>query len=296
MTTDLAFGRVYKVTAFAQNPKGTLVGDHPEWFEELGNGLVITDFDIKFKIKRTLKAEPNAGEITIYNLNQRSRDELETLPRRVIFEAGHDELLRLVFAGDLKKGSGSVHDGVDWVTTLRLGDGHRAFANARVNFGYSAGTPLKTIIKDIAATMDLSLPKDFEASPAVNVQLSTFEAATGFSSDELTRVLAPYGYHWSQQNQKMTILRDEEVNPNIIRLVDDQNGMIGTPKRSVPDKNGASPTVTFQVLLSPEFNPGDKVQLRSKAVNGLFKITEITEEGDFSGNDWTTTCEGTPTK
>ncbi len=291
--TDVAFNRAYKITAYRQS-MGGFVGGHPNWFEELGNGIEIVDHDIKFKVVRSLKPEPNPCEITIVNLNEQTRSMVTTVPTRVRLEVGYRDDMRLLFAGDVKKASGSYLEGVDWNTKLLLGDGIRAFANARVSRSYASGTTFRIILRDVALSLGLELPVEFSARPELDNRLSTNEVTMGWASDEFTRLLAQYGYHWSIQNGRLYVPLDEVSDPGSIHLIDSSNGLIGTPSQGVPDKSGKPPTTTCKVAVRPELNLGDKFQLNSKSVKGLFKIQQLTSEGDTSGDDWQTTIEGIP--
>ncbi len=295
----IALGRVCVVTAYHQTATG-FVGKFPAYFQELGNGIEIrggkeTEHRIQFTIEKNLGKEPNTAEITITNLSASTRAELQRLPVRVRIEAGHDDIPRFLFVGDVRPGSGSKIVGSDWETKLLLGDGSRAFANARVNRSYKPGTPTITILRDAAAALGLELPREVDASPGLKAQLATGEALTGWASDELARLLAPYGYSYSIQNGRLQVLRDEDVREDTARVIDADNGpLLGSPSMGTPDKSGKPPTMTLQSLLYPEVTPGGKVDLRARGLHGLFKVIRTKHQGDTHGNQWDTEVEGKP--
>lgn len=301
MTGD-QINRVYRVLVYRQKPIGKFIGEHPEWFEELGNGTEIkgggsTDGPgnrITFKVEHTLEPEPNTAELTLFNLAENTRREFQKLPLRVHIEAGHADEPRLLFAGDVKPASASKHNGSDWETTLLLGDGYRTFAHARVDRSYSKGTPIRTILRDVAGSMSLVLPKEINTDPSLAAALKTGEAITGWAADELTRLLAPYGYSWSIQRGRLQILKDEQARVDTIRLIEEDNGMIGVPEIGTADKSGKPPKLTVKTLLYPELVPGGLIDLRAKEIRGHYKMTKVTHEGDSRTGPWYTTVEALP--
>lgn len=287
------FGHVCKITLHRQKSTG-FVGEHPQFFEEIGNGVEITDLRMKFKIEKTLEAEPNKCEITIVNLTEQSRNEFKTLPVRVRIEAGHDFAPRLMFVGDVRKGSGSTLEGSNWETRLLVGDGSRAFANARVSRSYKAGTSVSTILRDAARSLGLELPKDVAESPGVQVAIATGETIHGWAADELTRLLAPYGYSWSIQGGRLQVLADGVVRSGIVREISEATGMTGSPKMGTADKTGKPAPLTVTLKLYPEITPGERIQLISKEFKGLYKVKSVKHEGDTGGTVWDTEIEVLP--
>ncbi len=294
MNEELHFDRVCRVTAWGTKPG--------VYFVEQGDGVILEGMRVQFKIEKTLKAEPNKCEITITNLAERTRAALGLSAMRVRLEAGYSETgLRLLFVGDVKPGSGSKIVGPAWETKLLLGDGIRSFANARVSRSYKPGTPTLTILRDVASSLQLAFPPEIAADPKLLAQLSTGEVITGFASDELSRLLGPYGYTWSIQNSQLVIVSDEGTRPGQEREISQETGLVGSPEfehPGKPSKKGKSKKplrVKAKTLLYPELIPGGKVRLRSQALDGLYgKIFTVTHEGDTHGNAWYTETEVVP--
>src|SRR6478609_7446560 len=97
----------------------------------------ITDLDCSFKIEKTLKPAPNNCEVTIYNLTEDHRAQLEQVtpkgkePTRGIpceIVAGYKVGVSQVWLGDLRTAH-SKYDDVDWVTKLSSGDGEKGAAH-----------------------------------------------------------------------------------------------------------------------------------------------------------------------
>lgn len=295
MSVTEHFDRVWRVTLHSQSNRPGFVENNPGFFEEVGTGLEITELRIQFKIVKSLKPEPNPCELTITNLSERTRAECQRYPLRVRIEAGYQNEPRLLYAGDVIPGGAlSKLNGTDWETKLLIADGLRSFSNARVDRSYRTGTTVHTILRDIAASMNLQLPRKVDEDPALRATIATSELAMGFSSDELTRILAPYGYNWSIQNGQLQILRDEGVREETERELSIATGMIDSPELGNPEAKGGPPKITVKALLYPELVPGGRVRVRSRAINGLYKIDQVTHDGDSRGDAWYTSVEVRP--
>jgi hypothetical protein len=292
-----AFDRTYRILVVRQPDGGG-------FFDETGNAVEITQMRVTYTVEKHLNSNPNTAEVKIYNLNENTRALFDDRPLRVYLEAGYAGENRLLFVGDVRPGSGSELEGLEWVTTLKLRDGARAYAAARVNRSYSPGTPIVSVLRDAARSMNLELPREIAASPELAAQSASGETLSGFASDELTRLLAPYGYSWSIQNGKLLVLRDEQVIPGVERVIEQPpiGGMVGTPKMKFPaptkakkpKKSKKRPQVEFKHLLDGMLVPGLRIQLRGLVLDGAFKITNLKHIGDTHGNEWTTEVEGIP--
>ncbi len=293
MTT--AFGRVCKATAYW--PSTGFVGKNESFFEKLDNGLEITDLDMSFTIDKKLTREPNTCDLTIVNASPRTRARLEKNPLTVRLEAGHDNTPRFLFLGDLRFGRSKL-DGVDWNTKLQLQDGGRAYAHARINRSYTAGTPTIVLIRDAAKSLGLVLPRAIETGVGheeLHAALKSGTVLEGKARDELTRLLAEYGYTWSIQSGKLQILRDEEIGETRAWSVDGDAGIIGTPSYGDPDKKGEPPVLSIKMLLFPELTPGGLIDVSTESVKGVHRIKELKHTGNTAALDWYTDVKATPT-
>lgn len=270
------------------------VGIGEKSLADSANGIVISDLRVRFKIEKSLGKQPNKAEVVISNLAPESRDRFTERPIVVHVQAGFGDELHHLFTGDLRYGS-SEHVGTDWETTLLLGDGSRAFQHARVNRSYKPGTTVLTAVRDAARSLGLDVPASLVASPELQQQFASGLTLEGPTRNELTRLLAPYGYSWSIQDGRMRILRDTEVDTDsAILLVAGPNeaggtGMIGSPKFNAPKsgkKKKKPPTVTVTHSLVHEATPGGKVRVKSAEVDGLFKIQKVAHTGDTADTPW----------
>ena len=304
--SDVNFDRVYKLTLIKAPELVDIAGFKASFFDSLETVTEITDHRIQFKVQKHLKKEPNTAEITITNLSVASRDALKKGPTKIQLAAGYDGTPRLLFLGDVRFAD-STKDGTEWLTKLQVADGGRAYAEARVNRSYGKGTPLTAIIGDIAKAFGVPMPPEVTANADLLARLPTGEVTTGYASDELTRLLDRFGLDWSFQNGRLQILRSDQIVPSLVRVINEDSGMIGSPeidppKITAPPKAGHRrgrarelkvPKLKVKNELYPELTPGEKLQVESEQGTGLFRLDVVTHEGDTHGEAWQSEIEAT---
>lgn len=308
------FGRAYRILVHrAPDPLDAALSKqfNANWFEKFEQVLEITSVGqehyhrIEFEIEKDLKGTPNQCKLTIYNLSVASRDLFKGAPVRVTLEAGYEDAPRLLFLGDLRFADSDIK-GLDWVTTLQLADGGRAYANAKVNKSFTKGTPLRTILDSLARAFGVPLELQGRSSTDLDQRIAAGEVLTGYAADELERLLLPYGFGYSFQNGRLQLLRFDKVLPGELRVIREDTGegggMLGSPeidppKIRAPPKTGHHgqahssakvPKLKFKHTLYPELVPGERIQMQSRSVTGTFKIDSFKHKGDTSGNDWVT--------
>lgn len=261
------------------------------------NQLEITDLRVQFRVQKDLPKgrhpKPNTCDITITNLSKHTRTNLEIKPLNVQLEAGYDDVYRFMFIGDLRYAQTKM-EGPDWLTLLQLGDGDCHYRWARMNRTYGDGTSVKQILRDAAKSMGMALPSNVESDSVFNEVIKGGALAYGNVRDQLTKYLAPYGYSWSIQNGQLRILRDDRTHQDTYKVINEENGMIGSPEFGTPPRTGKPPHMTVNMLLYPELVPGDKVLLESKVKTGFFRIENVEHNGDTHGDQWTTQVELKP--
>lgn len=278
------FSRAWKVTAYQGAPL--------QYFTRLRKAIDLTSLRIQFSVEMHLDSEPNTARVTVTNAARATRAFLTARPLIVQIDAGYDGVARHLFTGDLRFGE-STHEGTEWSTTIELGDGDRAFRHARVSRSYRAGTSVVVALREAAASMGLDLPVPIITSPALATQFAAGVVLHGPARDELTKLLAPYGYSWSVQAGKLVILRDGDTAADKALVISEETGMIGSPELGAPE-SGGPPHVTVRSLLYPEVVPGGKVSIQGQAVRGIYKVLRVTHAGDTHGGDWTTEIEARP--
>ncbi len=263
-----------------------------QFFGELPNAIRVTDLRVSFEVERTLRSEPDSCRLSIYNLAERTRGEVEKTPLFVRLDAGYDGQFEELFSGDLRYGL-SHHDEELWETALEVGDGERAHRFARVSRSFGAGIDTLTAVREVARSMGLTV----RASPAALVELRSQYAAglalAGPARNELDRLLGRHGMTWSIQSGRLQVLRAGEARADLAQVVSQDSGLIGSPEYGPPQKKGEPPVLHFQTLLRPGIVPGGRVQLNSSAIRGIFRVARVLHRGDTHGSEWVSEVEAT---
>lgn len=262
----------------------------PKVFSRVEIGEVIEGLHIQFSVEKSLDKSPNPSTVRIDNLNEQSRRLVARSPVAAIVEAGYDGQLHRVCMGDVRW-SQSRRVGSDWQTEMQLADGGRAFALARVNATYGAGTPISFAVKDALKEMGIDPPDSLSRIPKLQRRLSVGTSSNGNARDELTSLLKPLNLSWSIQDGRVVILGSEDTLPNDVQIISQDTGMIDSPEQGKPDKDGKPPTWTVKSILRPDLLPGQRVEVRSEVVQGRFRIETVKHDGDNMTGDFATELE-----
>jgi hypothetical protein len=240
---------------------------------------------VAFSLEKTIKAEPNKGEITVSNLAEATRAELQRKPLAVRLEAGYDGELERLFVGDARYVQ-SKRDGASWLTMIQLGDGERSYQFGRVNRSFRRGITVGAAIREVASAMGLPVTVNANLTELDQKQFVSGLTLFGPGRRELTRLLQPHGREWSIQDGRLQILTAEEARFDQAVLVSQDTGMIGSPEFGVPEKKGGKPALSVKMLLYPGLTPGGRIQVVSNNINGLFRIEKVRHSGDTHGEEW----------
>lgn len=282
-------------------------GAGPSFFAlDQTNAVQVTDLRVTFSVEKTIGSSPNTAQVVVYNLAEITRAEFIRKPLHVRLEAGYEGDLARLFTGDLSYGS-NVPEGVDWRTELTLGDGARAYRNARARASLAAGSTRRQALAACASALGLALPRSVDDVPeiaaALRVQYASGVALSGPARQELDRVCRAAGVSWSIQDGRLQILRDADTRSDEIARIAADTGMVGSPEMGAPERASAagagkggrrSPRLTVRTLLDPRITPGGRVRVESLAYTGLIRAVKVVHTGDTHGQDWYTVVEGTP--
>lgn len=251
---------------------------------------------MSFSCEQALTKSPNVLDLKIYNLAPRTRAELQLEGVILRFGAGYVQGgPRRLFVGDVAFAN-SQKKGTEWITEVQVRDGLRSFAGARSDRSFKGGSKVIDVLRFVASTMQLKLPRELEVSADLQKQFSAGFSMSGKSRDELTRLLAPFGYGWSIQNGALQILRDEDLAPGATREISVETGMLDSPEFGKPEAKGKPPKRTVSIKLYPELQPGGRVNIISRGLSGLHKIVKLRHTGDTQTDDWKTQLEVEPIK
>lgn len=262
-------------------------------FFEVRDEEVVSALRVTFSIEKHLGSEPNTCTCSVFNLNESSRALFESTPLQVRLDAGYEGQVGTLFVGDLKFGQ-TKRNGTSRETKLQLGDGHRAYATARFARSFPGGTETLDVVRDVASSMGLRVPKDAADALTLVRQVASGTSFHGPSRKALTQVLRKHRMSWSVQDGSLQILGPDGVRASEALVLDQSSGMLDTPEFGTPNKKTGKRLLTVKNYLYPALSPGRKVRVSSLRINGLFRIERVTHDGDSRGPSWYSTIEASP--
>jgi hypothetical protein len=259
-------------------------------FEIVVDTLKITELKAVFNVSKSTKPEPNTASLSIYNLNEDHRKQIEAKPTvPVSITAGYKDKSSLIFLGNLREVVSS-REGADIITSISSGDGEKKKRTGKISKSYPKKTPIKTVIKDLAKAVGLG-EGNLEKAIATAKLKSTSDlllpggyVVKGNAARELTWLLYSSGLEWSIQNGALQILtKKASLQTTAIKLTPN-TGLLGSPSQ---DSKGI---LKAECLLIPYLDPGRLVVVESEFVNGQFRIENVNYSGDTFG-EWKAAIE-----
>lgn len=271
--SDVLFGRAASIVLRAQGREDRLL-----------DGLRLS-----FQIEKTDERTPNAAKISVWNLSETSRNYLKD-PQgqrtQILLSVGYvgggqgSAVLRTVFFGDVTRASTSKSSG-NLITEIECGDGQRAFNQAKINESFAPGVKVKRIFENLASKLGVGLGEIAELDES---QYVNGYSSSGLVRDELDVITNKLGKTWSIQNGNLQVLPIGQANSQSVVVLSPDSGLIGTP-------NQKDDGIEFMSLLQPELVPGRRVQIESKYIQGTFRVTRVSMQGDTRNGPWFSKCE-----
>ena len=265
-------------------------------FVKTQQAFTVEDLKVKFKLAKSLRKEPNTGQIEVWGLDASHRGMLQGKGARCWLEAGYKSGTFQLFGGDIRF-PGHRHDGPEWIAKLELGDGERAYKHGRCNVAFKGGTSKYDVLKELArqSGWDLGNVTDFAASLGIE-QYTNGYSASGSVVGAIDELLNGQGLSWSIQGGKIQILPLAGFVGTATQVVqlDADHGLIGSPEYGASQKPGTVPSLKVKSLIQPGLDPGKLINLVSEDHKGVFIIQKVDIDGDSEGGDWYCACEVLP--
>jgi hypothetical protein len=250
---------------------------------KIGNrkeSIVINNLRVAFSIKKTLTSEPNTAEISVYNLNDSNRN-LITSKQYHFLELSvcyKEDVLRLIFCGDILTVENKI-TGQDIITTMRCGDGHRAYTEKTIIKTMQKGQKDSDFLNEAASSFgvqkgNIDLPNDRVLPRGKVLMCDTREA--------MHKIAINNNADWSIQDDQLVVIPKNKAFANNEGWVISRNtGMIGSPKKT-------NDGLEITTLCNPHYRIGSLVRVESKLTeyNGDYKVKSIEHNGDLYGTNW----------
>jgi len=243
---------------------------------------VVPPIKITFSADKSTDVSLNKLNLKIYNLKESNRlalikdedDKKAYIPLEL--RVGYMDRMELVFRGSVHIGE-HAREGAEFVNTIQCLDGGtdylNSFTSATVRgkdqaISTALGTMGNTRKGAITQHADLVRPKVLVGNSA--------KLITEMLDDDETFFI---------DNEQLFVLRDDEVRSSLAPLVSAKTGLLNTPTASKDE-------VTFQTMMNPTLQVAGLCKLESRTapdLNGVYRVSQITYSGDYSGGDWSQT-------
>jgi hypothetical protein len=239
-------------------------------------------FSIQFSITRSMTGSANTASITIFNLNEVSRekifkDEFDIDDYRAVqlfagYDDGANTLLPMVFNGHLRK-AGSKRNGTEWETELDCFDGAYAMTEGKMSLSVPAGQSMKDTLLNAMG----NLPKIAGAVVGDGFDSQNKRGQVLFENPaEFLKMQSKNRFFIDNNNAY--ILADNETLKGDIETIDVSTGLIGTPRRQ---KN----IIELETIFEPRLTLAQDLEVISQTnpgINGVYKVIEIVHSGNIS--------------
>jgi hypothetical protein len=239
---------------------------------------------IAFDCQKSVSGGLNKLTLKIYNLREsnrmklvKDREEQTRIP--IILSVGYAGNLETIFKGTVEKGENG-RTGTDHISTLDCLDGGYDFRNSFTSATVRGkDNAVNTILED--------MPNTGRGKITAQNKLVRPKVLVGNSAKLISQQLNE-GETWYIDDEKLYILKENEVISSYIPVVSAATGLRNTPQRQ-------NQKVTFDTLMNPSVKIGGKVELQSKTaphLNGVYKAESMGYKGDNYGAEWSQSITG----
>lgn len=261
---------------------------------QVGN-LRFEDFRISFRVQKSVDSSSNACEVSLFSLNETSRNAIETQRKpALVLDAGYELLQGAIFVGEaIRPRNQKTPTG--WVTTLEGQDGHTA-QRRLVNVTLGAGATVAQVIQTLASAMGVSAASALSQANggAFDGDVSAFQhgiTLSGSAKSEMDSLMASLDLEWSIQDGELVITEPNSARQGEAVVLSPDSGLLGFPEFATDEKRPNKQVLRIQSLLNARLKPGGRIVMGSAIATGQYKILSVTHTGDTFGNLWQTQLE-----
>lgn len=246
-----------------------------------------------FSVERDGKLTPNACTVSLYNLAETTRHDLEAqtfIPVRV--QVGYETGGGQIFLGGLRTAE-STRNGADWITEVRGGDGEKEILQARVAKTFAKGASYKVVLTALVDALGVKRGNlgSLEAPALLSSGATSLAKALtvrGGVAEELEALTRSLGLEWSIQDGAFQVAASGQPAQTQSVVLSADSGLIGVPS---VDKDGL---VSGTALLIPDLLPGRTFRVESERVTGNLVCTKTVHSGDSESTEWYVHFTGKP--
>jgi len=260
----------------------------------VGEGIDVSDLRVSFTIYKAIDPTSNSCRITIYNMAENTRNQIREIDDVITISAGYadDAGAKLMFTGDILKINHKVR-APDIISEVEAGDGAKTLRETRISISFREGAEVKSVLEDIASKLDITLrplPDDIQGQ-----YIHGFSFA-GSAKEGLNKVTERIDLVWSVQNNELQILKRRAAIKLVPKQISYSTGLLEAPEKLTDlkanlEKDKPKPGYSLRMLLLPDVEPGQTVNIDAGLVSGLYRVDLVTHVGDNEGFDFITNLE-----
>lgn len=263
-------------------------------------------FKMDFRVSKTPSSDPNQCVVSIVNLNQDSRNKINTKNSKLFVYAGYqnDTGDELIFVGDITSVNSEIQK-PEVITKIEAGDGDKKLKDVKLSISFKEGSSVLQVVQKAIDKLGLPIKTKSFLEPLSKIKFNNGKSFMGTAKKLLDVIFAGANMDWSIQNDEIKFYTIGKVdNSSAVVLssgVDGGNntGLIGSPMRIKIKKSSqdSSPEVDgwkFKSLLSPKIEPGGIIVASSKEIpeRSNFKVTNVEHSGNTTEGEFVTITEG----
>jgi len=251
------------------------------------------DLDISFTVRKDRSTSPNELTLSVTNLSDTSRQFIQA-GRHLELYGGYSDQLALIAKCDIARRV-TQWQPPDSVTEIQCLDGYLALKDKRITLGLADGATVSAALQSTSRQMGLSLISNDEI--LLRVPLKGGYTHTGTAAQALDDLASIVDASWGIVNNTLVFSsRGKALSGVKVLTISPQNGLLAQPE--VLDDTVISERVLpkaikpkgyqLTMLLRPQLNPFDLIEVESRFVNGLYVIDQIEHVGSNTDGDFIT--------
>lgn len=270
-----------------------------------GNGLDLSNFQLRFSVTSANSGTLRQMEVRIYNLSDTTAKQITSEFIQVSLSAGYqDGPFGEIFSGLVTAFRRGREDATTTFLDVLASDGDISYNFGIVNTTLAAGYTYSAALKVITDSLTLGQPGDVTAGNTPDLPPTVFprgRAIYGSAKAQLRRIGQATQNQTHIRNGKLILLHVLELLDNSLVVLNAQSGLIGIPEQTVDGLSCRSllnPTIVEtsgiqvdgstinQTNITRPFQISDIVP--GISANNTYKVYWLHHFGDNRGNDFYT--------
>lgn len=251
-----------------------------------GSGLDVSQLRCTFNIVKTIQMQPNTSEITIYNLNAKTENDIMMNGKRVTIEAGYEGTqYGLIFDGDILQTIRAREDGTTFSLTIIALDSDRPINFEIANYSIIRGQTARDIVENIATKAKYPIELGSISDRLNGPKLTRGKVMFGKTSDYLRQIAKTYYLQHYMDDGKLNLIHLDDLPKDEITELSPDSGLIGTPEQTDYGVSG-------KCLLNPQIKLNSLIHINNSLVRA--KQIDINGSNSVPGATTTNTSENNP--